>query len=142
MEKIVIALHSEEETEAFAAEFAKGLRSGDFVALCGELGAGKTAFVRGMARTIAPGSRVSSPTYAIVNEYPGKEFDLCHFDMYRITGEDDLYSIGFWDYDNCVYAVEWAENVPYALPEKYYSVKIKKLGENDREITAEEIVKK
>ena len=130
---------SAEETEKAAADFAARLRPGDFVALYGELGAGKTAFVRGMAATLAPDARVSSPTYALVNVYEGEECELCHFDMYRIHGEDDLYSIGFWDYADCVFAVEWAENVPFALPHEYYAVTVKKTGENQREITIEEI---
>ena len=123
-------LKCEAETEAFGRDFAKGLKKGDFVAMYGDLGAGKTAFVRGMASYLVPGERVSSPTYAIVNEYIGKENTLCHFDMYRITDEDDLYSIGFWDYRDCIFAIEWAENIPYALPDSYYKVTITK-GEGD-----------
>ncbi|MBQ9879547.1 MAG: tRNA (adenosine(37)-N6)-threonylcarbamoyltransferase complex ATPase subunit type 1 TsaE [Clostridia bacterium] len=126
------------ETEKVGAEFAARLAPGDFVALYGELGAGKTAFVRGMARVLAPGAAVSSPTYALVNVYEGEKCELCHFDMYRIHDEDDLYSIGFWDYDGCVFAVEWAENVPFALPDRYYAVAIAKTGEDGREITIEE----
>ena len=133
-----IVTSSSEETEEFARRFAGRLKPGDFVALYGDLGAGKTAFVRGMAATVAPGARVSSPTYALVNVYDGTDCEFCHFDMYRIHGEDDLYSIGFWDYDGCIFAVEWAENVPFALPDRYYEVRIKKLGENEREITVEE----
>ena len=132
------AVHGVGETEAFAAEFAGRLVCGDFVALRGELGAGKTAFVRGMASVLTPDARVSSPTYALVNEYYGENVTLCHFDMYRISGEDDLYSIGFWDYSDCILAVEWAENIEFALPERYYSVTIVKTGENDRVITVEE----
>ena len=139
MDDIFATLDSVAATEAFAAGFAAGLKSGDFVALNGELGAGKTAFVRGMAATLTPGVRVSSPTYALVNVYEGEDVTLCHFDMYRITGEDDLYSIGFYDYDDCVFAVEWADNVPFALPEHYYNVTITKSGENERKIKIEEI---
>lgn len=129
---------SADETESVAAAFAERLMPGDFVALYGELGSGKTAFVRGMASRLTPGARVSSPTYALVNVYEGDKFILCHFDMYRIHGEDDLYSIGFWDYNDCILAVEWAENIPFALPRKYYSVVISKTGADSREITIEE----
>ncbi len=125
-----IELKSEAETEACGRAFASRLKKGDFVAMYGDLGAGKTAFVRGMASLLVPGERVSSPTYAIVNEYIGEEHTLCHFDMYRITDEDDLYSIGFWDYTDCIFAVEWAENIPYALPDRYYKVTVTK-GDGD-----------
>jgi len=123
-------LKSESETEQLGRDFAAELKKGDFVAMYGDLGAGKTAFVRGMAELLVPGERVSSPTYAIVNEYVGAENTLCHFDMYRITDEDDLYSIGFWDYTDCIFAVEWAENIPYALPDRYYKVTVTK-GDGD-----------
>ncbi len=130
------------ETERFAASFAQHLiREGEgdaFLALYGDLGAGKTAFVRGLASVAAPGARVKSPTYTIVNEYVGENGSrLCHFDMYRITGEDDLYSIGFYDYTDCMIAVEWSENVPDALPDRYYRVSIRKMGDDTREITIE-----
>ena len=138
MRKTTVTLNSERETLDYAAEFAKGLEPGDFVALYGELGAGKTAFVRGMARTVAPDAGVTSPTYALVNVYEGVKCDLCHFDMYRISGEDDLYSIGFWDYTDCIFAVEWAENIPFALPDRYYAVTITKCGETGRTVTVEE----
>ena len=133
-----ITVDSVAATEALAAGFAAGLKSGDLVALNGELGAGKTAFVRGMASVIAPEAHVSSPTYALVNVYEGDKDTLCHFDMYRINGEDDLYSIGFYDYDDCILAVEWAQNVRFALPEHYYEVTIEKTGENQRRIKIEE----
>ena len=116
---------SEQETEEVAAQFAKGLKPGDFVAIYGRLGAGKTAFVRGLAKTLCPGARVTSPTFALVNEYAGA-IPLFHFDLYRIRGEDDLYSIGFYDYldRGGVIAAEWCENVPFALPENRYEVRI------------------
>ena len=136
----VFISNSSDETESIAGAFAERLKPGDLVALYGELGAGKTAFVRGMAKVIAPDARVSSPTYALVNVYEGDGCELCHFDMYRIRGEDDLYSIGFWDYTDGIIAVEWAENVPFALPQRYYAVTIAKTGENGREITLEERV--
>ena len=138
----VILTRSASETERAAAAFAGELLStGEddaFLALYGDLGAGKTAFVRGIASVIAPGAAVRSPTYTVVNEYKGRTGKkLCHFDMYRITGEDDLYSIGFYDYENCMIAVEWSENIPFALPERYYQVTIEKTGEESRKITIE-----
>ena len=138
----VILTESAEETERAAAAFAEELLTGGeddaFLALYGDLGAGKTAFVRGLASVVAPGAAVRSPTYTVVNEYKGKNGKkLCHFDMYRITGEDDLYSIGFYDYENCMIAVEWSENIPYALPDRYYRVTIEKTGEESRKITIE-----
>ena len=99
-----------------------------FVALYGDLGVGKTAFVRGFASVICPGAAVRSPTFSLVYEHRGKPFDLFHFDMYRIEDEDDLYSIGFDDYleRNGVCLVEWSENIPYALPPHHIAVTIEK----------------
>ena len=110
-----------------------------FVALYGDLGVGKTAFVRGFASVICPGAAVRSPTFSLVYEHRGKPFDLFHFDMYRIEDEDDLYSIGFDDYleRNGVCLVEWSENIPYALPEHYIKVTIEKRGDDARRILAE-----
>ena len=127
-----IKTNSASETEAVGAQLAKSmLHDTDlppFVALYGDLGVGKTAFVRGFASVIAPGVLVRSPTFALVNEYKGKEKTLFHFDMYRITGEDDLYSIGYDDYlaRDGIALVEWSENIPYALPERYLRVEIVK----------------
>ena len=127
------------ETEEIAREFAKSLKNGDFVAMYGDLGAGKTAFVRGMASLLCPDDHVSSPTYTIVNEYEGTGVKLCHFDMYRITDDEDLYSIGFYDYSDCIMVCEWSENIGYALPDSYYKVTITKTDENVRQITIEDI---
>lgn len=102
-----------------------------FVAFFGNLGAGKTAFIRGMAQVIAPGAPVSSPTFAIMNEYAGEKYTLCHFDMYRITNDDDLYSVGFYDLDGVIIVAEWCENIEYALPKHYFSVNITNSPEND-----------
>ena len=111
-----------------------------FIALYGDLGAGKTAFVRGLAEVLTPGAPVCSPTYTVVNEYRGKSGRrLCHFDMYRIADDDDLYSIGFYDYSGCVMAAEWCEKIPFALPDDYFRVTIRKTGENDRKRTIERI---
>jgi tRNA threonylcarbamoyladenosine biosynthesis protein TsaE len=104
-----------------------------FVALFGDLGVGKTAFVRGFTRAIAPDARVKSPTFALVNEYRGASFSVFHFDMYRIEDEDELYSIGFYDYADrggiCI--TEWSENIEYALPESYIRVELRKDSETN-----------
>lgn len=120
------------ETEAVGAELAKKMLEDPgippFVALYGDLGVGKTAFVRGFASVISPGVTVRSPTFALVNEYRGKPRPIFHFDMYRISGEDDLLSIGFYDYLDRpgICLVEWSENIPYALPDDYVRVEIVK----------------
>ncbi len=134
--------HSAEETAQVGKELAElimeerqnGAYFPDgvtFVAMYGTLGAGKTAFVSGMASVIAPQAAVCSPTYTVVNEYRGDKIRLCHFDMYRIGDDDDLYSIGFYDYTDCVIAAEWCENIPYALPDVRYEVHIEKSADND-----------
>ena len=111
-----------------------------FIALDGDLGTGKTEFVRGFVSVAAPGSAVRSPTYTLVNEYRAaeKKLPVFHFDVYRINSEDDLYSTGFYDYpERGICLVEWCELIPYALPESYFSVLIEKtdLVGNDRKIT-------
>ena len=132
--------HSAEETEALAAAFAAKLKPGDVVALFGGLGAGKTAFVRGLARGLNCAGEVCSPTYAIMNEYQGSP-PLAHFDMYRIDGWEGLESTGFFDYLDREYVltVEWSENILAALPENAWRVTISP-GENghSRRITIEE----
>lgn len=134
---------SADETEALGAEFAARLADGTlppFVALYGDLGVGKTALTRGLASVIAPGALVRSPTFALVNEYRSGRTPLFHFDMYRVEGEDDLESIGYWDYlDRGICVVEWSEKIPFALPDRYLRVTIEKLPENTdaRKITAE-----
>lgn len=132
--------HSAEQTEQIGYDFSATLRAGDFVAMYGDLGVGKTAFVRGAARRLAPGSRVQSPTYTIVNEYRGA-VPMRHFDMYRIDSEDSLCSIGFFDMiDTGISFAEWCENISDFIPEAHVSVKIEKLdGDvNDRKITIED----
>lgn len=127
-----------DETELVGAELAKYVTQNklDFIALYGDLGAGKTAFTRGFASVIAPDADVCSPTYTIVNEYEGR-VPLFHFDMYRIENEDALDSIGFYDYlGRGVIITEWSENIPYALPSKFVRVTIEKLGDDERRIIA------
>ncbi|MBR3894690.1 MAG: tRNA (adenosine(37)-N6)-threonylcarbamoyltransferase complex ATPase subunit type 1 TsaE [Clostridia bacterium] len=137
------------ETEALGAFLAQQICENPslprFVALYGDLGVGKTAFVRGFASVVTPGAAVRSPTFALVNEYRAKPLSLFHFDMYRIEDEDDLYSIGFYDYlDRAgICLVEWSERIPYALPEEYWRVSIEKNDPdqpNSRKITIETAV--
>ncbi|MBE6547531.1 MAG: tRNA (adenosine(37)-N6)-threonylcarbamoyltransferase complex ATPase subunit type 1 TsaE [Ruminococcaceae bacterium] len=114
-----------------------------FVAMYGDLGVGKTSFVRGFASALAPNAAVKSPTFALVNEYKciensAKIKKICHFDMYRIVDEDDLYSVGFYDYlrpdSFCI--AEWCEMIPFALPKSYIKVEIEKTDLGDgRKIT-------
>ena len=131
-----IITHSERETEDAGAAFAAGIPDGTVVAMYGELGAGKTAFVRGMARGMGLDCRVNSPTFTIVNEYLGERM-LLHFDMYRLGGADELWDIGWDDYleRGAVCAVEWSENVAGAFTGDELTVRIEKLSDTDRRIT-------
>ena len=131
-----IITHSERETEDAGAAFAAGIPDGTVVAMYGELGAGKTAFVRGMARGMGLDCRVNRPTFTIVNEYLG-ERTLLHFDMYRLGGADELWDIGWDDYleRGAVCAVEWSENVAGAFTGDELTVRIEKLSDTDRRIT-------
>ncbi len=124
---------SAEETEALGAKLSALLVRGDCVAFFGGLGMGKTAFVRGMANGMGLEAHVSSPTFAIVNVYNGSPM-LCHFDMYRIDGWDDLCTTGFFEYleDDAVLAVEWSENIENVLPNNSIIVTIEK-GQNEEE---------
>lgn len=128
--------NSEKETENIGAAFAKDLKGGSVVAMYGDLGAGKTAFVRGMARGMGLDAHVSSPTFTIVNEYPG-ERELIHFDMYRLASADELFDIGWEDYLNrgAVCAVEWSENVRDAFFGDEINVTIEKISDCSRRIT-------
>jgi ATPase, YjeE family len=130
---------SEEETEQIAENLAKQLNNKDIIALYGELGAGKTAFIRGLARGLKIDAYVCSPTFAIVHEYDGDP-PLIHFDMYRVITWEDLYSTGFYDYmeRDGILAIEWSENIEDSLPENIIKVKIdKEKEENSRNIIIE-----
>ena len=133
-----ILTHSPAETEAVGAALAKVLTPGSVIAYRGDLGAGKTAFTRGLARGLGYADPVTSPTYTIVNEYLGGRLPLFHFDMYRLRSADDLWDIGWDDYleRGGVCAVEWSENVTEAL-EDPITVNIEKTGEDSRRITVE-----
>ena len=129
-----ILSHNVRETESAGSLLGALLKKGDFVAMYGDLGVGKTAFVRGVAAIVAPEADVCSPTYAICNEYEGKTCTLCHFDVYRVSGEEDLYACGFYDYVDCISIVEWSENIPFALPDHYYRVSISKVEGGDLDL--------
>jgi tRNA threonylcarbamoyladenosine biosynthesis protein TsaE len=131
---VKIISKSEADTERAGEALARRLPGGSVVALYGGLGAGKTAFVRGMARGMGISCRVSSPTFTIVNEYSGGGRELLHFDMYRLSGAQELLDIGWDDYlaRDAVCAVEWSENVAALLPEDRVRVDIAR-GETDGE---------
>ena len=130
--------NSPEETEVIGAALGKVLIPGTVIAYRGDLGAGKTAFTRGLARGLGCRELVTSPTYTIVNEYLGGRLPLFHFDMYRLGSADDLFDIGWDDYldRGGICAVEWSENVAEAM-EDALIITIEKLGENARRITIE-----
>ena len=130
--------NSPAETEAIGAALGKILTPGTVIAYRGDLGAGKTAFTRGLAKGLGCREIVTSPTYTIVNEYLGGRLPLFHFDMYRLRSSDDLFDIGWEDYldRGGICAVEWSENVEDAMEDAIY-ITIEKLGEDSRRITLE-----
>ena len=129
---------NEQETVYEGKKLGRKLMPGSVVALFGDLGAGKTAFTRGVAEGLGIKAIVSSPTFTIVNEYPG-DVPLFHFDMYRLENEDELFDIGWDDYRDrdgvCV--VEWSEKVPGAFTSDTIIIRIEKLGDDKREILIE-----
>jgi len=130
--------NSPAQTEAIGAALGKIITPGTVLAYRGDLGAGKTAFTRGLARGLGCTDIVTSPTYTIVNEYLGGRLPLFHFDMYRLRSSDDLFDIGWDDYldRGGICAVEWSENVDDAMEDAVY-ITIEKLGEDSRRITIE-----
>ena len=128
--------NSEEETENIGASFARQLSPGSVVAMYGDLGAGKTAFVRGMVKGLEINAKVSSPTFTIVNEYLG-ERELYHFDVYRLSSSDELFDIGWEDYLSrggiCV--LEWSSIVEDAFDGSEIRVEIEKISDSERKIT-------
>ena len=130
--------NSPEQTEAVGAALGKVLKPGTILAYRGDLGAGKTAFTRGLARGLGYTQPVTSPTYTIVNEYLGGRLPLFHFDMYRLASSDDLWDIGWEDYleRGGICAVEWSENVDDAMDNAIY-ITIHKTGEESRKIEIE-----
>jgi tRNA threonylcarbamoyladenosine biosynthesis protein TsaE len=126
--------HSYDETLQKASDFAKTLKKGTVIGFIGGLGMGKTAFTTGFVKGLGIDAEVSSPTFAICNDYIGSDNRVYHFDMYRVESWDDLYSTGFFDYlDTGAYILaEWSENIFGALPDDSLIIEIEKLGENDR----------
>lgn len=136
---IRVKTSSPEETMSFAVKIGEMLRGGDIIAYRGGLGAGKTTFTRGLAVGMGLPDEVSSPTFALVNEYRGKELTLYHFDMYRIMNAEALETTGFYDYisDDGVIAVEWSENIDGCLPDNTIKITIEALGGDERLIIVE-----
>ena len=131
---MVYISNSEKETIELGVKYAKSLNSGDVVLLNGEMGGGKTAFTKGIAKGLGITDIVTSPTYAYMNDYSGK---LYHYDCYRLTSGEDAEALGLTDYfyGNGVCVIEWSENIKSVLPNKVKIVEIKKIDENKREIT-------
>lgn len=137
--------NSAEETKKTAADFAKTLKSGDVLCMYGDLGAGKTAFVQGLARGLGIGEPITSPTFTIVNEYYG-DMPLYHFDVYRIADPDEMYEVGYEEYvyGDGVSVIEWAELIEDILPRTRYKITILRdisLGEDYRKIIVEKVQK-
>lgn len=134
MEKYITS--SPEETEELGLRLGKKLRGGEVIAYKGGLGMGKTCFTRGLAAGLGYEGEVTSPTFALINEYLGGRLPLYHFDMYRINSWEDLYSTGFFDYREMggVIAAEWSENIENALAENTITVSFTALGDEKREI--------
>ena len=124
---------SEKETALIAEKYAKTLRLGDVVLLCGDLGAGKTAFTKGIAKGLGISEEVTSPTYAYLNVYGDK---LYHYDCYRLSCSEDAEALGLTDYfgEDNICVIEWAENIIDAIPKTAKKVTINKIDENKREI--------
>lgn len=135
---ITVTTRSPQETIAFAEKIGALLHKGDVIAYTGGLGAGKTTFTRGLAVGAGLEDEVTSPTFALINEYTGP-VNIYHFDMYRINGMDDLETTGFFDYpmEESIFAIEWSENIPEALPENVIRIDIKYIDDDTRQITVE-----
>ena len=129
--------HDPAQTIALGEQIGKRLQGGEVIAYSGGLGVGKTTITRGISIGMGLGDEVTSPTFALVNEYAGKERSLCHFDMYRISGALDLETTGFYDYldGNNVLAVEWSENIADELPDDCIKIHIERIDDTTREIT-------
>lgn len=135
---ITVTTHSPEETIDFGKKVGGLVHGGDVIAYKGSMGAGKTTFTRGLAVGMGLGDEVISPTFALVNEYRGN-WNLYHFDMYRIQNGDDLETTGFYDYisDDSVLAIEWSENIEDCLPKNTIFITIERVDDNTRKITVE-----
>lgn len=135
-----ILTYSPLETEEFAANFSASLNGGEIIAFKGDMGMGKTCFTRGLARGLGFKGQVSSPTFALVNEYIGGRLDIYHFDMFRIDSWDDLYSSGWFDYieKGGITVVEWSENIEGALPENASIIEIIRIDDTTRKIVVKD----
>ena len=136
MKKEFITL-SAAETEAAGEKLGKELakqKQPAVIAFFGGMGMGKTAFVRGLCRGVGYKGEVSSPTFAVVHEYEGGVLPVYHFDMYRVSDAEDLYSCGFYDYSDWLTVAEWSENIAFAVPADHVEVRITQLDESRREI--------
>ena len=129
------------DTVNIGKQLASALKGGEVIALYGDLGVGKTHLISGLAEGLGFEGETSSPTFAIVNEYRGGRLPLFHFDMYRISGWEDLETTGFFDYqEECgVIATEWSENIEAALPENHIKITISRIDDETREINVEGI---
>jgi len=144
MQKIVTTTKSCEETEQVAERWGQNLVGGDVVLLRGDLGAGKTHFVKGLARALGVDDVITSPTFALHNIYYGRELTLNHFDFYRVESSEEVELLGLNEYfgeKSGVCAIEWSENISDLLPKNCIVVTLKKLSDNEREIViAEDVV--
>lgn len=131
----------EQTTKEFAKKLALRLTQGSFLAICGDLGAGKTAFVRGLAEGLEVKESIVSPTYTILRAYESGQLPLYHFDVYRIADEDELYEIGFSDYatGDGICVCEWADLILDALPVPRWDIGIERTGDTGRRITVREV---
>ena len=133
-----IITNSERETYDFAYNFAKEIKDNEVICLNGDLGAGKTVFVRGFAKYFGI-NETSSPTFAIVNEYNGDR-DIYHFDVYRLSDEEEFYNIGGEEYfDRGICIIEWSHNIVDALPPKRIEITIEKIDDTTREINVDRL---
>ncbi len=131
--------NSAAETIALGEKIGGLLKGGDLIAYSGDLGAGKTTITRGISAGMGLGDEVTSPTFALVNEYRGANLSLIHFDMYRVNSSADLETTGFFDYsdDDTVLAVEWSENIAEEIPDNAIRIDIQRVDDDTRIITIE-----
>jgi tRNA threonylcarbamoyladenosine biosynthesis protein TsaE len=137
--KFTYTTNSPAQTIALGEKIGARLKGGEIIAYSGGLGAGKTTITRGISLGMGLGDEVTSPTFALVNEYRGEKLSLIHFDMYRINSALDLETTGFFDYmdESCVLAVEWSENIAEELPENCIRIDIQRVDDNARTVTVE-----
>lgn len=130
---MTILTHSPAETQAFAETLGRQMKKGTCIAFAGSMGAGKTTFTRGLAKGMGLPDEVSSPTFALVNEYHGEgAISMYHFDMYRVTSPEALETTGFWDYplEDAVFVIEWAENIADAIPADAVRITITRIDDD------------